>query len=410
VEIPGIGSSATVVRVAPGFDPLKAKVSPDEYFVLSRVDGKQTLREVLLSTGLPVERGVEIVGRLRSIGALLLPGELQPKAVPASSAPRMPSPPAAAPRMPPPPPAAPRMPSPPAHAGPPPQAAPPRVAPLRPPAPTVDVPTVRLPSNIVQASVDAPTQRRASTAADNEPSLPDPTRDEIAALTEDNDLPDNERRRILAIQRRIALRDPYALLGVDRGADAKVLKRAYFKLSKDIHPDRYYGRQLGSFRERLSIVFEAVARAYARVTEPEPARAGDGHAGEALQTPQDYAAELFDRACEVEVGGQALEAMTLFAAAVRIDPQTRYLRRAASCALAAQQPKTAVEYAKKAQAQAPDDPSCARLLAAAFRAAGKLSDAEEVLVMAMALKSENDVLTAELRHELAQVRKLIAAG
>jgi Flp pilus assembly protein TadD len=102
--------------------------------------------------------------------------------------------------------------------------------------------------------------------------------------------------------------------------------------------------------------------------------------------------------------------MKLFAAAVRIDPQTRYLRRAASCALAAAQPKSAVEYAKKAQTQAPDDPSSARLLAAAFRAAGKLADAEEVLVMAMALKSENDVLTAELRNDLNEVRRQLAAA
>jgi Flp pilus assembly protein TadD len=102
--------------------------------------------------------------------------------------------------------------------------------------------------------------------------------------------------------------------------------------------------------------------------------------------------------------------MKLFAAAVRIDPQTRYLRRATSCALAAGQPKTALEYAKKAQTQAPDDPSAARLLATAFRAAGKLSDAEEVLVMAMALKSENDALAFELRNDLMEVRRLLRAG
>ena len=90
-------------------------------------------------------------------------------------------------------------------------------------------------------------------------------------------------------------------------------------------------------------------------------------------------------------------------------PSSGAPRRAASCALAAGQPKTAVEYAKKAQTQAPQDPSSARLLAQAFRAAGKLGDAEEVLVMAMAIKSENDVLTAELRNELAEVRRQIAA-
>jgi len=93
---------------------------------------------------------------------------------------------------------------------------------------------------------------------------------------------------------------------------------------------------------------------------------------------------------------------------VRVDPQPRYLRRAATCALAAGQPKSAVEYAKKAHADAPDDVSTARLLAQAFKGAGKLADAEEVLVMAMALKSENDVLTLELRRDLAEVRRLLA--
>ena len=102
-----------------------------------------------------------------------------------------------------------------------------------------------------------------------------------------------------------------------------------------------------------------------------------------------------------------MDAMKLFAAAVRIDSQIRYLRRAASCAIAAGQPRSALEYAKKAQTQAPEDPSAARLLAAAFRAVGKLADAEEVLVMAMALKTENDVLSKELRNDLAEVRRLM---
>ena len=64
----------------------------------------------------------------------------------------------------------------------------------------------------------------------------------------------------------------------------------------------------------------------------------------------------------------------------------------------------------EAQSQAPNDPSCARLLASAFKATGKYADAEEVLVMAMAIKSENDVLTAELRNDLAEVRRLIKAA
>jgi hypothetical protein len=64
-EIAGIGSTQQKPRVSPGFDPLKAAVGPEEYFVLSRLDGSQTLRQVLLATGLSVERSIAIVQRLR---------------------------------------------------------------------------------------------------------------------------------------------------------------------------------------------------------------------------------------------------------------------------------------------------------------------------------------------------------
>jgi tetratricopeptide (TPR) repeat protein len=254
----------------------------------------------------------------------------------------------------------------------------------------------------------------AEPAATHDLSLPKPTREELAALAEDVELDDNERRRILAIQRLLAAADPWALLGVSPTADVRELKRAYFRLSKEIHPDRYYGKRLGTFAQRLPLVFEATSRAYARLTGTDHARGSASHAPvrpehrDQPQTPQAYAAELFDRACQLEVGGDALGAMKLFAAAVRVDGQLRYLRRAASCALAANQPRSAVEYAKKAHGLAPNDPSSARLLAAAFRGLGKLGDAEEVLVLAMALKSENDTLTSELRNDLAEVRKLLS--
>lgn len=355
-EIAGIGSTSQRLRVSPGFDPLKAAVGPEEYFVLSRIDGRQTLREVLLATGLPVDRAVSIVSRLRSIGALILPGETTAPAGP------------------------PKRPSQPRLSSPAPRTPPPAVPAARPPPPQHDL------------------------------ALPDATPDELAALAEDTDLDDRERRRILAMARLAHGGDPYALLGVAAQADARTLKLTYFQLSKEIHPDRYYGKRLGSFAARMSSVFEAASRAYARLTSSDRGRASapSQAPSDLPQTPQEYAAELFERACQLEVSGDALEAMKLFAAAVRMDPQARYLRRAASCALAAGQPKTAVEYAKKAHTLASNDPSSARLLATAFRAAGKLADAEEVLVIAMAIKSENDVLTAELRNDLAEVRRLLS--
>jgi tetratricopeptide (TPR) repeat protein len=378
-EIAGIGSTQQKLRVSPSFDPLKAAVEPEEYFVLSRIDGVQRLREVLLTTGLPVDRAISIVQRLRAIGALLLPGEAAaatPPGAPAGKRADRTAPTAVR------------------GSGATPVSGPsgPATARLRP---------------VANSQAAAPATSFADPVHDL--ALPGITAVEQAALREDIALDDPSRRRILAMARLCDGRDPWALLGVPVGTEALHLKRAYFKLSKAVHPDRFFGQQLGSFTRLLPVVFEALSRAHGRLTNPgrapsEP-RAG---AVEQPQTPQEYAGELFERACQLEIGGDHLGAMKLFAAAVRVDSQARYLRRAASCALAAGQPRSAVEYAKKAYALAPNDPSASRLLAAAFRSAGKLADAEEVLVMAMAMKSENDIVTSELRHDLAEVRRLLA--
>ncbi|HEY5921465.1 MAG TPA: hypothetical protein VIV11_07330 [Kofleriaceae bacterium] len=436
-EIAGLGSSQMKLRVSPGFDPLKAQVGPDEYFVLSRIDGTQTIRDILLSTGLPIDRGIAIVMRLRSIGALLLPGETAaPVPAQAPSRPSQPRPASTTPIAPMTPPQgvpmitdvgrAPTIQvTPPAGSTPVVSRTPTPHMPVTGRTPAHGVPVVSrtvtphfqmpmkrpaAPSRPIE--LDPPTVRRAP-ASDIHIVLPNPSEAEREALAEPGELDVDDRVRILAMMRLVDMRDPWALLGVPAGADAKILKRAYFSLSKEIHPDRFYGKQLGSFAERLTIVFEAVSRTYARLTSPDKDRKSGAYqpvTAEQPQTPGEYATELFDRACGLEVGGDALGAMKLFAAAVRIDPQTRYLRRAASCALAAEQPKTALEYAKKAQAQAPNDASCARLLASAFKATGRLGDAEEVLIMAMALKNENDALTAELRNDLAEVRRLLSSS
>lgn len=407
-EIAGLGSTAQKLRVASGFDPLKAGVGPEEYFVLSRIDGTQTLRDILLTTGLPLDRAIAILTRLRAIGALVGPDEAPPNlargtgsrvGLDAPARARTSTPPTGSPVT--------------ARTQTPMSTPQPGRAPT--PAPVI--------SRTMTPMAARSTRTPLGTGAETEPpervldlSLPNLTAEERAVLAEPCGLDDTERRRVLALARLVRAGDPHAILGVAVGADKKALKRAYFKLSKDIHPDRYYGKQLGSFGPRLELVFEAVSRAYAKLTDgdgrraPTPPPTGGAVAVDEPQSPQEYAAELFEHACATEVGGDPLQAMKLFAAAIRVDPQVRYLRRGATCALAAQQPKTALEYAKKAQALAPEDASALRLLAACMRASGKLADAEEVLVMAMAVKSENDVLVRELRNDLAEVRRLIAQG
>ncbi len=60
----------------------------------------------------------------------------------------------------------------------------------------------------------------------------------------------------------LASRDAFELLEITRTSDKKEIKRAYFKLSKELHPDRFFGKNIGPYRERLSRIFQSVKAAY----------------------------------------------------------------------------------------------------------------------------------------------------
>jgi hypothetical protein len=373
-ELPDIGSTAQRLRQNPRFDPVAAAIGPEDYFVWTRFDGSTTLKDLILMTGFATPRAVDIVRKLRAIGAILLPNE-KPEAVAARIR----------------------------------AASPPVVTPPRTPPQGVRVrPDTEGPTTERSPIVDEhrPTQRVSSSAIIGP--------EDAAAMAEDVEIDVADRDRILTMHRRIRGGDALAVLGIGDVSDKKEIKRAYFALSKEFHPDRYYRKRVGSFGARLTEIFEAINRAYAELTEDKPRRAtthvgpppAPSSASRAAQSSTDAAAEIFDRACHAEVSGDLAGALRLFAQALRIEAPARFLRRAARCALAAKQPAVALEYAKKAANLEPNDPSTARLLAAAFRASGKLGDAEEVLVLALMIKTENDQLTSELQADLAEVRRL----
>jgi curved DNA-binding protein CbpA len=74
-------------------------------------------------------------------------------------------------------------------------------------------------------------------------------------------------RKILDFEDRVD--GPYhQLLGVPRDADDRTIKRAYFRLSKDFHPDRYFRREIGPFASRLDRLFKKIALAYELMLDP----------------------------------------------------------------------------------------------------------------------------------------------
>jgi curved DNA-binding protein CbpA len=107
---------------------------------------------------------------------------------------------------------------------------------------------------------DAPLPAGAPEDADVDPSL--------AALV-DPSLAIEPRQQLRILRFEASLDRPYhELLGVERAADARAIKRAYFRLSREFHPDRYYRREIGDFRDRLERIFEKLVEACELLCDP----------------------------------------------------------------------------------------------------------------------------------------------
>lgn len=90
--------------------------------------------------------------------------------------------------------------------------------------------------------------------------LPNITPEEQKLLAQPIDLKDEIKIRILQVARAVENGDITGLLGLPTTAKRKEIKRAYFKLSKELHPDQYFGRNLGEFQPLLEQVFGSLSQ------------------------------------------------------------------------------------------------------------------------------------------------------
>ncbi len=67
----------------------------------------------------------------------------------------------------------------------------------------------------------------------------------------------------------------YELLSIAADADRKAVRDAYFALSKRFHPDVYFKREIGPYRERIEGIFRALTRAYDVLGNPKQRAAYD---------------------------------------------------------------------------------------------------------------------------------------
>lgn len=108
---------------------------------------------------------------------------------------------------------------------------------------------------------DPPRAPAAPAARPAAPAAPAPPARPAAPAEEPCDLTPEQRRRVDEVHGQLHIADAFTLLGVTPQDDRKAVQRAYFKLSKEFHPDRFFAKKLGPYAPRVAAVFQAITEA-----------------------------------------------------------------------------------------------------------------------------------------------------
>jgi curved DNA-binding protein CbpA len=92
-------------------------------------------------------------------------------------------------------------------------------------------------------------------------------------MNEKVDVEDERKREILALEAKLATANLFELLGVPAGASVDDVRSAFRELSRKFHPDRYFGKNLGSFKGRLDKIFKKLVEANQTLSDPEKRQA-----------------------------------------------------------------------------------------------------------------------------------------
>ena len=89
-------------------------------------------------------------------------------------------------------------------------------------------------------------------------------------LDEEVDIEPERRRTILEAFYRLDSVTHYQVLRIDPSADKRAIKNAYFEVVNVFHPDRYFGKKLGSYKPKLEKVFARLTEAHDILTRAAP--------------------------------------------------------------------------------------------------------------------------------------------
>jgi len=185
-------------RLVEGVNVLKLAIGPEEAFVLSRIDGNSSLQDIIHATGLLPDRVERAISRLIELGAVHYTGSIGPASAQVSRS------------------------APESHEG-------------------------------AKSSISG--TRGASVVRSNH--AYDPTE-----LDGDFDLDQTKRKLILDRYYGTESSNHYEVIGIPPDADRKAIKSAYYELVAIIHPDKYFGKNVGHFRQKMESCFARLTEAY----------------------------------------------------------------------------------------------------------------------------------------------------
>jgi curved DNA-binding protein CbpA len=107
---------------------------------------------------------------------------------------------------------------------------------------------------------------------------------EAKDLSESVDLDDERKKRILDAFYQLERIDYYEILGVPRDAEKKAIKTAYYALAPDFHPDKFFRKNLGSYRVKIEQIFTRVTLAHDTLTSRQRRAEYDEYLAQTHQT------------------------------------------------------------------------------------------------------------------------------
>jgi curved DNA-binding protein CbpA len=241
------GTLARVARLVAGVNVRELPIGPEEAFVLSRVDGLSSETEIAAATNLGSDAVSRALTRLASLGAVTFEADGHSENGPRPSRP--------------------------------------------------------VPARSGAYRIGPILETREARGS------PHPALERSSELGEATDLDPEQTRSLLAFYQRLEGANHYELLGVEPLADDKAIRSAYYDLVRLFHPDRFFGKNLGSYGPKLGKVFSRLTEAYEALHRSQSRAEYDGYLAARRRT-LDFERQFFDahrQAAEVASAMQRIE-------------------------------------------------------------------------------------------------------